>query len=266
MESRRRKLACGYSLRTSLLPRTIRLTFLNSIATPDEYTKSIYAHSFRTLTKSSFPGTNYLGFAEWLRPVSRQFYSTSTEPHALAVVYDLGQGPDATHCFEQDQLESFATLIRHPKDHGQILFLRGLLSPAWISTVGSLYNVDPEYFRRHMDFCETSVHRHLYSIPSLVSTTNNIMRLCVTTILHWEFRLKTSQICHERLHQADQLANYKRYLAMRAKCGDSLLREYYLLNDRFSIIEQWISISLTGNGRGKQESINPLTTHQVWAN
>lgn len=41
---------------------------------------------------------------------------------------------------------------------------------------------------------------------------------------------------------------YKRQLQASARCGDSLVREYSVLNDQFSIIEQRIFVCICRNG------------------
>jgi hypothetical protein len=46
------------------------------------------------------------------------------------------------------------------------------------------------------------------------------------------------------------MARYKRSLQKSASCGDSIVREYSILSDRYSVIEQRISLCIAENGDG----------------
>lgn len=113
------------------------------------------------------------------------FASKSDQPHDLVVVYNSGERKWDVRPYSQEQHEAFHATTSIPAGgSGQMVFIRGFISPSWVSVVGSKYNIDPEFFRRHMDFLSASIDRHAYSFPSLASSSNNIFRLCVSTLLH----------------------------------------------------------------------------------
>ncbi|KAH7323572.1 hypothetical protein BKA65DRAFT_481382 [Rhexocercosporidium sp. MPI-PUGE-AT-0058] len=226
-----------------------------SVVDPDQYAKSIKAHSSRSITSSSFPGNNYIDLATWLLQDSESFQSLSNQPHLLALLYELGvQGSENSSTFAQSDVQALASVPRPSKDRGQILFIRGYMSPEWITTIGSKYGIDPEFILRHLDFFASSTYRRLFSLPSLASTTNNTTRLCVNTILYRDGssqnRSSGPDIMCQWREEAEALSTYKRQLRNQARCGDSLIREYSTLDEHYAIVEQWISISLTRNGEG----------------
>lgn len=222
--------------------------------TPQQYIQSINAHSSRLLTSSSFPGNNYVDLANWLlQDAFTLGCSPEDSQHVLAVMYDLSVNGNDPQCFTENDLNAFKTSPPPARGRGQLLFIRGFLSPAWLSTIGSKYMLDPEFILRHLDFFAGSAHRHGYGLPSLVSTTCNIIRLCTSTIIHRDEHSGSNhaeKLSKCRREQREEMLTYRRQLRTRARCGDSLVREFSTINDHHSIIEQWMSICVAKSGEG----------------
>jgi hypothetical protein len=109
----------------------------------------------------------------------------SEQPYDLVVVYDCGEKKWDVQHYYQEQHEAFSTAVSVPPESpGQVVFIRGFVSLSWVAVLGSKYNIDPEFFRRYMDFLSTNNDRHFFSIPSLANSLNDIFRLCVSTLLH----------------------------------------------------------------------------------
>ncbi|KAJ5715177.1 uncharacterized protein N7483_012358 [Penicillium malachiteum] len=168
-----------------------------SASTPDNYIRAIISLSRRNSSTSSFPGNNYVDIAEWLlqdRHILNSkiveedynlFSSKSEHPHDLVVVYDCRERKWGVKHYYQDQHEVFSAAASILSENsGQLVFIHGFISPSWVSVLGSKYNINPEFFRRHMDFLSINDGRHCYSFPSLTSSSNNMFRLCVSTLLH----------------------------------------------------------------------------------
>ncbi len=103
------------------------------------------------------------------------FASRSEQLHDLIVIYNSGERKWDMQQYSQEQRESFSTTNFAPVGgSGQLVFIRGFISPSWVSAIGSKYNIDPEFFRRHMDFLSWCIDKHAYSFPSLASSSNNI--------------------------------------------------------------------------------------------
>ncbi|KAH8666555.1 hypothetical protein BX600DRAFT_461982 [Xylariales sp. PMI_506] len=228
----------------------------DSALTPENYARAIIALSRRHSSTSVFPGNNYAGIAEWmlqdrsllsstkLEDGARLSASRSERPHDLVAVYRSGEeGKWNVQSFSQDQHQDFlATTSASAGGTVQLVFIRGSISPAWASVIGSRYSVDPEFFRRHMEFLSTNIEAQLYSTPSLASSSNNIFRLCVSTLIHRDNSV-AQDIQSQRLGQSAELATYKKQLrSARVRCGNSLVREYSTVSSSFSVLEQWISL------------------------
>ena len=180
------------------------------------------------------------------------FASDSGESHDLVVVYNSGEGKWDVQGYSQDEHDAFYAANMAPQANlGQLVFIRGFISPSWVSTIGSKYNIDPEFFRRHMEYLSTSVYRHAYGFPSLASSSNNIYRLCVSTLLHRD-DFGGQDLRSQRSNQSAELGTYRTHQlgSTKINCGDSLVREYSTLCSCFSVIEQWISLCVTRTDKG----------------
>ncbi|KAI0449878.1 hypothetical protein F5B21DRAFT_492839 [Xylaria acuta] len=102
-----------------------------------------------------------------------------------------------------------------------------------------------------MDFLSPSIDRHAYSSPSLASSSNNIFRLCVSTLVHRD-DFGGQDLQSQRSHQSAELGTYKIHQlgSSRVCCGDSIVREYSTICSSFSVIEQWISLYIAKTDRG----------------
>jgi hypothetical protein len=219
-------------------------------ATPENYARAIVSLSKRYSTTSAFPGTHYIDLANWLlqdrclfnsgRPKEGPvlFASESKQPHGLVVVYSTGESKWDVQQYGQEQHDAFsADTSALSAGSGQLVFIRGFISPSWVSAIGSKYNIDPEFFRRHMDFLSGCIGRHAYCFPSLASSSNNIFRLCVSTLLHRD-DFGGQNLHSQRSDQSAELETYKRHLeSTKVCCGDSMVREYSTVCSRFSVIE-----------------------------
>jgi hypothetical protein len=124
----------------------------------------------------------------------------------------------------------------------QILFLKGYPSPEWVKSIGGCCRIDPEFFRWQLRFrC-----RREYSFsPSLPSTFENLVRLRFTTIGETNSNTR-NQTLVEKLREigAESLSKYKHTLKVGSlvRKGDSIVRDYFVLDARHFIIEQEMSI------------------------
>ncbi|RFU31495.1 hypothetical protein B7463_g4797, partial [Scytalidium lignicola] len=230
--------------------------------TPENYARAIISLSKRYSSISAFPGNDYIDIGRWMQDRSLLYLakqeedaivsaSGSEQPHDLVVVYNSGKKKWDVQQYSQEQYKEFSNTTSVPAEGlGQIVFIRGFISPSWVSVIGSKYNIDPEFFKRHMDFLSGSVDSHSYGSPSLASSSNNIFRLCVSTLLQRDgFRKQDLQ--SQRSGHATELRAYKLELrSTRVCCGDSLVREYSTVCSSFSVIEQWISLCITKTDAG----------------
>lgn len=102
-----------------------------------------------------------------------------------------------------------------------------------------------------MNFLSGSVDRHAYSFPSLITSSDNIFRLCVSTLFHRD-DFGGQDLRSQRLEEAAELEKYKMQQlgSKKVSCGDSLVREYSTICPSFSVLEQWISLCVAKTERG----------------
>ena len=124
----------------------------------------------------------------------------------------------------------------------QILFLKGYPSPEWVKSIGGCCRVDPEFFRWQLRF---RCRREYSSSPSLPSAFENIVRLRFTTIGETNSNARNQSFV-EKLREigAEGLSKYKHTLKVGSlvRKGDSIVRDYFVLDARHFIIEQEMSI------------------------
>ncbi|KAJ4147069.1 hypothetical protein LMH87_001619 [Akanthomyces muscarius] len=175
---------------------------------PENYARAIISLSKRYTSTSVFPGNNYVDLAEWIlqdRNILRTKSGLSPKPpslvhragatHDLVVVYYNADKKWHIEGYDSEKSQELhGDMHISAGDVGQIVFIRGFISPRWVSTVGSKYNVDPEFFRRHMDFlsyraqqlrsskitCGDSVVREYATLCSSFSIIEQWISLCVT--------------------------------------------------------------------------------------
>ena len=218
-----------------------------------EYVQSITAHSRRYTANSLYPGQNYLNLAAWLQQETHE-KSILNDRHNLAVLHCLtADGPPQIQHYAHQDLERFTTQLRSESKINKILFLRGYASPDWISMIGGICRIDPEYFNRHLAFMTTLVIRSAFSRPSLSSTCSNIITLRINTILAqngFSQRNEFKNLAARRRSEAADLNTYSRLYQTTASYGDSIVRGFYTLDEHYSILEQEISVCVR---EGKQD-------------
>jgi hypothetical protein len=147
-----------------------------------------HAGDEKTVEYTLYPGENYLKLAHFLNKAPRASYDPSNAL-PFATLYQL-QPDESNHInFLSEDLCAEVHLPtldekwrrRTTGTVNQVLFLRGFSTPEWIRKIGWYYCVDPEFFRRHLDFSLFS-YQHWFSSPSLPSTSSTIVRLRVTTL------------------------------------------------------------------------------------
>ena len=209
--------------------------------------QSIVAHSRRHTANSLYPGQNYLDLAAWIQQEIHQ-KSILDDQNVLGVLHCLApREPSRILQYRYCDLDSFTTQIRSADRINRVLFLRGYASPDWISTIGSIFRIDPEFFNRHLAFMTTLVYRSAFSTPSLPSSSKNIVTLRINTIIvqhGFPLRSEYRNLAARRRSEAASLKAYARLYQTKARYGDSIVREYCTLDERFSIVEQEISVCI----------------------
>lgn len=136
-----------------------------------------------------------------------------------------------------------------------ILFLRGLPSSRWLSSIGARYRVDPEFFQRHLDFWSTTGRLNYFPLPSLHSASENLLELCYVSIGRrgrGGTRITPKQTNASRHASEKAMSHYIHNLSstLDSGCalGTSIVRNFDFQDENHFAIEQRISICLAKAG------------------
>lgn len=210
-----------------------------------DYVQAIVAHSRRYTANSLYPGQNYLKLAAWLQQETHHKSILDVKYTSAVLHCFAADGPPEILRYRHQDLETFTNQIRLEHRINRILFLRGYTSPDWISTIGSVFRIDPEFFNRHLAFMTTLVSRSAFSTPSLSSSCRNIITLRINTILVQNgisLRKEFKNLAARRRSEAAGLNAYSRLYQTTAHYGDSIVRDFCTLDDHYSVLEQEISV------------------------
>lgn len=133
----------------------------------------------------------------------------------------------------------------------RIVFMHGLPSPQWLNAIGAQYSVDPEFYRRHLDFHAQTGRPDYFTMPPMPSEMNSIIRLCVTTIGHVgdDHKMNRKSLETRRETSARQMEKYLSALRRdNWSLGESLVRDFDIHDESHWSLEQRISLCVAQNG------------------
>jgi len=143
--------------------------------------------------------------------------------------------------------------------------MRGFLAPEWLNHIGAHFRIDPEFFRRHVDFIESQRH---FDLPTLPSASSHILTLPLITIGTRIARVAPTGVLAQsrrettRLNVLRELRNFEKSRAV----GQSIVRDVSLHDESHFTVEQDVSVyvqqrsgSWLGNGIPRFKSAYPCT-------
>ncbi|KAM5481581.1 hypothetical protein McanCB56680_004117 [Microsporum canis] len=232
--------------------------------TRDEYAQAVLLYSQLSVTQSLYAGFHFENLARYLQqPHEAQIPDLVGNHHVapndpgfnFVTFYNLD--PSATiresYMNSPDVFESKAKELAD-SPHGRLIFMKGYPSPEWLLAIGATYQVDPEFFRRHLDFRHGM--RDHYSLPSLPSTLSTALTLRVATIGASFAKTKTDHeqgtieaLREENKRKLDEYRENPKSLT-QAKVGDSIVRDISIHDLQQFSIEQDISLYVGTCGTG----------------
>jgi hypothetical protein len=175
--------------------------------------------------------------------------SANTRTFDFVTLYDLDPNKERKpkHIHSIPDFEREVSPLIDNSQYGHMLFLRGHPSPEWLLSIGTKYQVDPEYFQRYLDFFLGQPEH--FPLPSLPSTALPMIKLKITTVGGSQNPPKT--LNHEEELQSVQSENlatkraYREKLRTHADCslGDSIVRDCSIHDLSHFSIEQDIYIN-----------------------
>ena len=131
---------------------------------------------------------------------------------------------------------------------GHLVLLRGYPSPQWLDSLGSVYHIDAEFWRQHLDFLGSSLD-DVNSSPSLPSSACDVLKLRITTVGVRNKFATTSEQAHVtklRREGSQAMEKYNTDLRMGIgwRTGDSIVRGYTVYDSETFSIDQTITVCL----------------------
>jgi hypothetical protein len=253
---------------------TIYLRPIDRGKSPRDYANAVNSHASRSTENSLFPGQNYERLAKYLQePYESRVYSNLRDFQPapkdneadFATLVDLNPNTRdrVTHLQDVLHFESIMDLQACDDRSGRILFLKGLPSPKWLNSIGSMCQVDPEFFQRHLEFRSTVGRPDYFPYPSLPSSSSNIINLQLTTIGSREtFERSHDQEEVDLLRQdsAKTMDDYLHRLRTRVDCktGDSIVRRFFIHDETHLSLEQNVSICINKLKKGWIGELKPI--------
>lgn len=216
---------------------------------PESYTKRIIDIARETSFDSMYPGDHYRALSNYLSQPARSKRTVRAQS-----VYATRPTHVVLHEFGVDQMR-IRLQFKDPRDFqwymnardttsfSRLVFLNGFSTPEWLSTLGSQFQVDPEFYRNHLSIRHGNDFFQQPSLPSgtksitLRLTTLGSMTPCSGDLLSWQAQ---SSLLMKRYRQdLEDMNSYP---------GISIVREFLAFEGGMFSIEQDISIYLTTKG------------------
>lgn len=249
------------------------------LGTADEYIKAIAHHTQQSSAETLYPGeiyetlkrfleqksTDVSSHFAWLVSPSQAGQQASSDKQSLSEkhsVSDTTQNRGRSEGFSDPESCIGALKSNIEISHPQVLFLRGHPSPNWLASIGAFCYVDPELFRWFLRYrAEPGSDCYFDSAPS---TMSNIFRFKFFTIGSKSRRYRSSQeeVDASRGKASSGLHRYRTELRgnWALKTGDSIVRDFHVLDERHCVIEQEILISIFDVGKTWMGKVSITTT------
>lgn len=150
-----------------------------------------------------------------------------------------------------DQSPGLGTVTRSSDDaqyDGQLVFLSGYSSPGLSSRLTSIYNIKPEFWRRHLGFTSAASTSQFEDIK-VPSAICDIFQLRIWTIGYRGNGARSHQTSVHALRGDSEklMGDYRKRFNRRGsfRHGDSIVRKYEVHDQEFFSIEQLVTIYIS---------------------
>nr|POE75757.1 glutamyl-trna(gln) amidotransferase subunit a [Quercus suber] len=226
--------------------------------TAEDYAFAVEIHANRSTYQTLYPGQIYEDLAAYLKgpflPTRNveapDVSSIRTRSHAVHYLLE-STGSKTLTAFSASQACIGVLQTASRQKSSQLLFLNGYSSQEWVTGVGAVCETDPEFFNSNMIF---RCRRTYFSYPSLSSAYPNIVRLRIMTIGSRDprgSRADSQRIDRLRADAATSMSIYRHELMLNSNvcCGDSIVRQYHVLDEKYFVLEQEIAVALHLHGK-----------------
>jgi hypothetical protein len=128
--------------------------------TPITYARQISLSAMQSGEDSLFPGEHYKNLGRFLmsafvaRQQEAEAESVDTEAPSFLTLHRFNRRGDdrIMHFNSLKQFDALTTNEQENDSSSQLVYLSGYPSARWLCRIGSHYDIDPEFFYRHLDF------------------------------------------------------------------------------------------------------------------
>lgn len=228
---------------------------------PTVYAERVISYSKNSPQDSLYHGQHYRPLANFLLAHYEDNWSDSPyqvpSGHPdLAIAWYYIIHPDVPRA--PKQIMSLDSLKSLRRDHaewqpsGGLLFLRGYPSPEWLTYLGSQYDVNPEFWARHLDFLSAASKNHATTPLMLPSSSDDVFSLRFTTVGSRGPVRPLDQAGVQRLRESSsrRMKEYEEdlrhgYLKPDWRHGDSIIRGFTVHDQEYFSFDQVGTIYLS---------------------
>jgi hypothetical protein len=197
----------------------------------------------------TWQGGNYKGLAWFICQQSSNKLSPPFSTLIAQTLYHDGFRTERNNLdFEDDRIPTLQNQSDLTADRIRVVYLRGLLTPECILDIGSRLSINPEYFRRHLNFLQLSKRNH-FDLPTSQSSARHFPCFKIITICIRQQPIRLSELRDARKQEREAVKRYQRDLAINITPGEPIIRRYSVLNANLIAVEQNVSVAFT---RGKE--------------
>ncbi|MCJ1357707.1 MAG: hypothetical protein MMC33_007703 [Icmadophila ericetorum] len=224
-----------------------------SCRSPEDYAELVAEYAQQSIGTSIFTGELFEGLARFL---SREFdRAQQVKVDVVVHTFPASTGDqdgnqrkatsDLTICSntsEVDQLRS---------ERSAIVFMRGHQPPECLTRLGAIFNTNPLFFQRHLEYLWPSKPLKLFSSSSLPSASFNTIRLRVVTLGERGENKGLKDHSHiQALREKDgtAMAGYLHDVAREygLQAGNSIVRAFNVHSAQYFSIEQEVTVTVQG--------------------
>ena len=239
--------------------------------TGDSYHFGAFSHSeldpFEHFNNFGLDFKNVLSHLSNPQNTALDALSNESDPTRLETDFDHFLHTDVMRPEYDGQSSGLVTVTRrsglsHEAQHGgRLIFLSGYPSPGPSSSLTSIYNIKPEFWRRHLGFTLASSTSQFEDIK-VPSAICDIFQLRIWTIGYRGNGARSDKASVDTLRRdsAILMENYRERLKTGSsfRTGDSVVRKYEVHDQEFFSIEQlvtiYVSTAYENDKDGKNES------------
>lgn len=228
---------------------------------PTSYATRVIDFSENSPKDSLYHGQDYRPLANFLsiRYGASQSYRArgSHRDRTIAWYYSLrGEIPRAPKwILSIGELDSLKQDYAVQQPSGGLLFLRGYPDPESLASLGSQYDVNPEFWARHLDFLSAAPAKHSTTPLMLPSSSDDVFRLRFTTVGSRgpvSHQLDRAGMQKLRESSARQMEQYDKILRRdysnlnpEWRQGDSIIRRFTIHDQEYFSFDQVGTIYLS---------------------